>query len=761
MRLSAIALVSSLALLSSLGLAACYGDDQGGGGPPPEADGGQPDAQDGAARPDGSVRVPDAGDGGMQSAMDATVDAPADAGQADAHDASESMDASDGGAADASDDADGGQVGDASDASDDAPEAGTISTDCMDFSGQYQENDDVLTLTRPNCGSLTWVRAPAFDGTPGYTHVYTTDGVTRATTDETGNAIEETATVDASAMHVHRTSAAGLDEYQTVHWTTTPCTLLDPQGIYMERDTANAAGQQTDCEFWNYDDPCPYPTRTCVANPADKCQTDIATDTNNCGACGVVCGTPNTTSVACVNNACQLDCAAGFANCTGALSDGCETDLTTVSNCGSCGNVCGSAGTTSSTCTNGACALVCDATHQNCDGQASNGCETDITQSPWACGSCGVDCGGALCASSQCVAQGRTLVSGISDSTMWPVDLTLGVDGTYVYYRDAFTGALFAVDKVNGGAPITIVQLQSGDWVAAGDGSVYYTSQSTPYTITRWVGPSSPTQQVATLTGTPMGMYADTAGVVWSDVVESGDGGAQGYRDSTVRGWAPGDAAPHDIYVATEQMGGLTVGAMKGDDVVGLINGGVTILRISRAMGTAQTIYVNPQGYGGYWSGYILESTVYLYGSYSYWTVPLTGGTPVNWWTTGNNVFTPGSDGTSLFAADATQTYANVEQSRSPRPPTPRPSRWPTGRPIESRPTTHIPARRSRWTRRQSTSTTPRSCRFAPSRGEISGSDHPMGGRYRMSWLRGETSHAAARERACTARPSTTEVKLL
>jgi hypothetical protein len=65
-------------------------------------------------------------------------------------------------------------------------------------------------------------------------------------------------------------------------------------------------------------------------------------DTNNCGACGRVCGTPNNGTSTCNAGACViLSCNPGFADCDNQYGDGCETNLATDPyNCGACGVSC-------------------------------------------------------------------------------------------------------------------------------------------------------------------------------------------------------------------------------------------------------------------------------------------------------------------------------------------------------------------------------------------------------------------------------------
>jgi hypothetical protein len=91
-------------------------------------------------------------------------------------------------------------------------------------------------------------------------------------------------------------------------------------------------------------------------------------------------------------------CPAGRTDCD---HDGtCETDVTTAANCGGCGLNCASGPHSTPTCMLGRCGLACDPGWGDCDGNASNGCESDLS-TPGTCGSCGNSCASA-CEAGQC-----------------------------------------------------------------------------------------------------------------------------------------------------------------------------------------------------------------------------------------------------------------------------------------------------------------------------------------------------------------------
>ena len=82
---------------------------------------------------------------------------------------------------------------------------------------------------------------------------------------------------------------------------------------------------------------CPSPQTSC----GSTCVNTFS-DANNCGGCGLVCSIPNATP-ACVNSACKIaTCNMNFADCDSNPANGCETNLRTdFNNCGGCGMVCG------------------------------------------------------------------------------------------------------------------------------------------------------------------------------------------------------------------------------------------------------------------------------------------------------------------------------------------------------------------------------------------------------------------------------------
>ncbi|MBI5532026.1 MAG: LamG domain-containing protein [Deltaproteobacteria bacterium] len=114
----------------------------------------------------------------------------------------------------------------------------------------------------------------------------------------------------------------------------------------------------------------------CNSAIVDGCEVNTAADVANCGACSFACSFPHATA-ACSNSLCALGpCSSGWANCDNNAANGCEANLTTsITSCGVCGKVCAAAANATATCVAGACGLQCNTGWANCDGNAANGCE--------------------------------------------------------------------------------------------------------------------------------------------------------------------------------------------------------------------------------------------------------------------------------------------------------------------------------------------------------------------------------------------------
>jgi len=165
----------------------------------------------------------------------------------------------------------------------------------------------------------------------------------------------------------------------------------------------------------------------CNGDAADGCEADLA-QANNCGGCGRDCDLPNTEATRCnvmqSSAQCQVDhgacggdvsqedcsgrlssgCAPGHADCDANPANGCETDLSRLSSCGSCDNSCVEAHAVTA-CRDGQCVRMrCDPGYGACD--ASGACMSlldDVNN----CGRCGNVCSGTTprCAGAQCTGQ--------------------------------------------------------------------------------------------------------------------------------------------------------------------------------------------------------------------------------------------------------------------------------------------------------------------------------------------------------------------
>lgn len=140
---------------------------------------------------------------------------------------------------------------------------------------------------------------------------------------------------------------------------------------------------------------CTPPYRSCRSGPTEACETNIFTDPDNCGFCGNVCPAIANGTRACSNGTCAVGgCTPPFRDCKNGALDGCETDVSTsAANCGSCGNVCPAPPNATPTCSGGTCGLgTCSSPYANCNGNSGDGCETNVSIDLANCGGCGRVC---------------------------------------------------------------------------------------------------------------------------------------------------------------------------------------------------------------------------------------------------------------------------------------------------------------------------------------------------------------------------------
>jgi hypothetical protein len=125
---------------------------------------------------------------------------------------------------------------------------------------------------------------------------------------------------------------------------------------------------------------CDAGWKSCDGIGDNGCETSVTT-TTNCVNCGVSCSFSHASATCPLAGGCTMGaCDAGFADC-GAAS-GCETTLGTPTNCAACNNACTNAHG-GNTCAGmpGSfdCSPTCDAGWKSCNNNPDDGCETDMT----------------------------------------------------------------------------------------------------------------------------------------------------------------------------------------------------------------------------------------------------------------------------------------------------------------------------------------------------------------------------------------------
>ena len=123
-----------------------------------------------------------------------------------------------------------------------------------------------------------------------------------------------------------------------------------------------------------------------------------------CGASCAPCSVPANATATCNGTSCGYVCLQGFADCDGNAANGCESDLSRASNCGACGNVCpASAPLCAAAGGSSSCSTGCSSPTPARCGSSCTDTATDVNN----CGACGNACpapvgGTAVCNSAQC-----------------------------------------------------------------------------------------------------------------------------------------------------------------------------------------------------------------------------------------------------------------------------------------------------------------------------------------------------------------------
>jgi hypothetical protein len=152
---------------------------------------------------------------------------------------------------------------------------------------------------------------------------------------------------------------------------------------------------------------CTTDYRDCDTLASNGCETDIRTSVANCGGCTLACTVPANATATCAGRTCGFACVAPFADCDGAPGNGCERDTSSdVLHCTGCGLACPVPAHAAATCAASGCGYTCVGSFNDCDGVASNGCESNPSADPLNCGACGGVCGAPAHATATCTASG-------------------------------------------------------------------------------------------------------------------------------------------------------------------------------------------------------------------------------------------------------------------------------------------------------------------------------------------------------------------
>jgi hypothetical protein len=152
----------------------------------------------------------------------------------------------------------------------------------------------------------------------------------------------------------------------------------------------------------------------CDGKPDNGCEVNLQGDPKNCGKCAMVCplGAGGLAAV-CTNGVCGMaTCSAPLMNCDGVASNGCESDTSSdVQNCGTCRSGCTNPAQGTAGCGQGKCRVAsCMGAFRDCNGQFSDGCEVNTASDLQNCGMCNNPCPARPNSTAVCKPSGCDLV---------------------------------------------------------------------------------------------------------------------------------------------------------------------------------------------------------------------------------------------------------------------------------------------------------------------------------------------------------------
>jgi hypothetical protein len=111
----------------------------------------------------------------------------------------------------------------------------------------------------------------------------------------------------------------------------------------------------------------------------------------NCGFCHAECALAHA-QTSCEDGTCELiECQDAYGDCDEDPTNGCETDLNTLQDCGECGRTCEPVANGAPGCNDGQCGVgTCVPGYGDCDETGSNGCEEPLVEEH--CGGCRMAC---------------------------------------------------------------------------------------------------------------------------------------------------------------------------------------------------------------------------------------------------------------------------------------------------------------------------------------------------------------------------------